>query len=81
MACFCVWGWFLGLFLLLPPQKRPDYTETEWQDVNRVTDKIHTLVMTEIGMLPTIDLYFIVIVIITLGSIIALFRTWHSRRK
>lgn len=58
-----------------------DYTSTEWQDVNRVTDKIHTLVMTEIGMLPTIDLYFIVIVIITLGSIIALFRTWHSRRK
>ena len=58
-----------------------DYTSTEWRDVNRVTDEIRTPIITKIGMLPTIDWVILFMVIVTLGSVIMILRSWYSRKK
>jgi len=59
-----------------------DYTSTEWRDINRVTNKIRNLVMTKIGMLPTIDLVILILVAVGGISLILSMRAiWRSRRK
>lgn len=59
-----------------------DYTSTEWRDINRVTNKIRNLIMTKIGMLPTIDLVILVLVAVGGISLILSVRAiWRSRRK
>jgi CubicO group peptidase (beta-lactamase class C family) len=57
-----------------------DYTSNEWQDINKVTDKICTKVFLKIGLLPTVDI-FLIMIIITLGSSIMIIRSLYLRRS
>ena len=59
-----------------------DYTSTEWRDVNGVTDKIRTLTMTGIRMLPPYDLFDFVLVTVSGISLVFVVRSiQRSRRK
>ncbi|MHA2143704.1 MAG: serine hydrolase domain-containing protein, partial [Candidatus Thorarchaeota archaeon] len=59
-----------------------DSTSTEWQDINAVNKEIRTLIMTDIGMLPAIDGFILILVAfssISVGAIV--FSLWRMRRK
>jgi len=58
-----------------------DYTSTEWRDINGVTDEIHTLIITGIGMLPPYDLFVIVLVTVSGISMVFVVRSIQRLRR
>lgn len=59
-----------------------DSTSTEWDDINAVNNEIRTLVMTHIGMLPTIDAIILIMAAATSISVgIFVFSAWRRRKS
>ncbi|MFW9800503.1 MAG: serine hydrolase domain-containing protein [Candidatus Thorarchaeota archaeon] len=58
-----------------------DYTSTEWQDINSVTIEIRTLVMTEIGMLPAMDPFTLILATFSgISGAAVIYGIWKRRR-
>jgi len=59
-----------------------DTNSTQWEDINRVTVEIRTLMLTHLEMIPPIDPIFVLLVVVA-GSFwsIRLLNIWRRRRK
>ena len=59
-----------------------DSSSTEWQSNNAVHNEIRTLIMTDLGMLPTFDaLTGILIVFSSISVVSIVYSVWRMRRK
>ncbi len=59
-----------------------DSSSTEWQSSNAVHNEIRTLIMTDLGMLPTFDaLTAILIVFSSISVVLIVYSVWKRRRK
>jgi CubicO group peptidase (beta-lactamase class C family) len=59
-----------------------DSTSTEWQSNNEVHYEIRTLIMTDVGMLPTFDALIVILVVLSSVSVVSIvYSVWRKRRK
>jgi CubicO group peptidase (beta-lactamase class C family) len=59
-----------------------DSTSTEWQSNNAVNNEIRTLIMTDVGMLPTFDALTVILIVFTSISVVSiLYSVRRMRRK
>ncbi|MGD9382097.1 MAG: serine hydrolase domain-containing protein [Candidatus Thorarchaeota archaeon] len=59
-----------------------DSSSTEWQSNNAVQNEIVTLVMTDIGMLPTFDAITVILIVVSSITVVSIiYGIWRSRRK
>jgi CubicO group peptidase (beta-lactamase class C family) len=59
-----------------------DSSSTEWESNNQVHYEIRTLIMTDIGMLPTFDTLTVILVVVSSLCVVSIvYSVWRMRRK
>jgi CubicO group peptidase (beta-lactamase class C family) len=59
-----------------------DSYSTEWESNNAVHNEICTLIMTDIGMLPTFDALTVILVVVSSLCVVSIvYSVWRKRRK